>query len=135
MSVTVLLGGCAFVVPATVSTDGQQSNGGKSAGPALSFTGRFVAFNSDALNLVPGDLNSSRDVFVHDRATGVTTRVSVANDGSQANGASAEVARPAISGNGQFVAFHSAATNLVPGDTNAVADIVLRDLWTTPPSS
>ena len=74
-----------------------------------------MAFESDATNLVSGDTNGTADIFVHDRQTGTTERVSVATGGSQATGGSFT---PAISADGRFVAFHSDATNLVSGDTN-----------------
>src|SRR5262245_10660255 len=71
----------------SVASNGSQANG-PSFSPAVSMDGRFVAFHSDATNLVPGDTNGVRDVFVRDLATGATTRVSVASDGTPANGAS-----------------------------------------------
>jgi Tol biopolymer transport system component len=92
--------------------------------PSISADGRYVAFMSYARNLVPGDTNVERDVFVHDRQTGATERVSVATGGAQGNGRS-DV--PSISADGRFVAFHSAATNFVPGDTNGSTDVFLRD--------
>jgi Tol biopolymer transport system component len=107
----------------SVATGGVQAKG-HSVLPAISKDGRYVAFYSDAANLVPGDTNRARDVFVHDRQTGETTRVSVANDGSQANGDSFA---PAISGDGRYVAFSSSASNLVAGDQNGANDIFVRD--------
>lgn len=107
----------------SVATGGGQARG-NSVSPAISKDGRYVAFYSDAPNLVAGDTNRARDVFVHDRQTGQTTRVSVANDGSQANG---ESFAPAISGDGRYVAFSSSASNLVPGDQNNANDIFVRD--------
>ena len=95
--------------------------------PAISADGRFVAFVSFATNLVPGDTNDATDVFVRDRQTGTTRRVSLGPGGVQGNGGSAG---PAISANGRFVAFFSAATNLVPGDTNGTADVFVRDRQT-----
>lgn len=95
--------------------------------PVLSGDGRYAAFYSNATNLVPGDTNGRNDIFVHDLLTGVTERVSVASDGTQANGDSL---RPALSGNGRFVTFESAATNLVEGDTNGQVDIFLHDRYT-----
>ena len=86
-----------------------------------------MAFHSLATDLVPGDTNSRTDVFVHDRQTGLTTRVSLGPGGRQSNDHSAD---PTISGNGRFVAFRSFASNLVPGDTNGVEDIFLRDRQT-----
>ena len=107
----------------SVATAGTQANG-ESFSPAISSDGRFVAFRSDATNLVSNDTNNNSDIFVHDRQTGSTERVSVASDGTQANGDSIY---PAISSNGRFVAFSSEASNLTAGDTNNKADIFLRD--------
>jgi Tol biopolymer transport system component len=108
----------------SVSSRGRQGNG-SSFGPALSANGRFLAFRSRASNLVPDDRNQVQDVFVRDRRTGTTTRVSVADDGSEANG---ESGGPAISADGRIVAFWSNATNLVPGDTYGRKDVFVRDL-------
>jgi Tol biopolymer transport system component len=91
---------------------------------AISADGRFVAFDSLATNLVAGDRNDARDVFVHDRTTGATERVSVDNYGFEGT---ADSLRPTISADGRFVAFMSFATNLDPNDFNAVADVFLRD--------
>jgi Tol biopolymer transport system component len=107
----------------SVATGGGQAKG-NSIAPAMSKDGRYVAFYSNAANLVAGDTNRARDVFVHDRQTGETTRVSVANDGSQANG---ESFAPAINGDGRYVVFSSSASNLVAGDQNNADDIFLRD--------
>jgi Tol biopolymer transport system component len=107
----------------SVRSNGRQTNGG-SAFPAISADGRFVAFRSVATNLVAGDTNGHADVFVHDRETGRTRRISVARDGSQANGPSDA---PALSADGNVVAFESSATNLIPSDTNAYRDVFVRD--------
>ena len=93
----------------------------------ISADGRYVAFASDASNLVNGDNNNARDIFVRDRQTGTTQRVSVNSDGVEANFDSDS---PSISDNGRFVAFHSFATNLRSDDTNGVADIFLHDRQT-----
>ena len=98
----------------SVATGGGQANGDSSF-PVISADGRFVAFESYATNLVSGDTNGVRDIFVHDRQTGTTERMSVATGGGQATG---ESVFAAISADGRFVAFHSLATNLVSGDTN-----------------
>lgn len=95
----------------SIASDGTEANGA-SRHPALSGDARFVAFESDATNLVSGDTNGVTDVFVHDRLTGVTTRESLGPGGVQANDASYG---PEISSNGRFVAFVSNASNLVPG--------------------
>jgi hypothetical protein len=92
--------------------------------PSISSDGRFVAFEIYATNLVPGDSNNAYDVFVHDRQTGQTTRVSVDSGGLQGNGHSSD---PSISSDGRFVAFYGFATNLVPGDTNGQPDVFVRD--------
>jgi Tol biopolymer transport system component len=89
--------------------------------------GRYAAFESTATNLVPEDRNNRRDIFVHNRNTGETTRVSVASDGTEGNG---ESANPTISADGRYVAFQSMATNLVPGDTNNASDIFRHDRQT-----
>jgi Tol biopolymer transport system component len=96
--------------------------------PAISAFGRFVAFVSLATNLVPNDTNNTQDVFVHDRRTGAIRRVSVATGGAQGDGSFNEA--PAISADGRFVAFYSDSTNLVPNDTNGVADIFVHELPT-----
>ena len=108
----------------SVSSSGAQANGNNSATQAISADGRFVAFHSSATNLVANDTNGVDDVFVHDRNTATTTRVSVSSSGAQANNSSA---RPALSADGRFVAFSSNATNLVANDTNGRADIFVRD--------
>jgi Tol biopolymer transport system component len=102
----------------------------ESTSPVLSAHGRYVAFQSSATNLVAHDTNRLGDVFVHDRRTGNTIRVSVRSDGKQAGGDRTNTGSnaPAISADGRFVAFHSLDTNLVPGDTNRTADIFVRDL-------
>ncbi len=102
---------------------GEQSNNNSSL-PSLSTDGRYVVFESDASNLVLNDSNSTRDVFVHDRDTGETTRVSVNSSGAEGGDLSSY---PAISGDGRFVTFQSHATNLVTGDTNGTTDIFVHD--------
>jgi YVTN family beta-propeller protein len=117
---------------------GASADGG-SFSSAISANGRYVAFVSSASNLVSSDANAAYDVFVRDTCVGApggcvpaTQRASVASDGTEANGDSGyTTANPelgvAISGDGRFVAFVSAATNLVPGDTNGVDDVFVRD--------
>ena len=72
--------------------------------PSISSDGRYVAFRSEADNLVAGDSNDTMDIFVHDRQTGETMRVSVSSSGEQANGKSYG---PSISPDGRYVAFSS----------------------------
>jgi len=95
--------------------------------PSISADGRFVAYASLADNMVAGDSNRKSDVFLFDRTSGDTRRVSVASDGAQARGASSE---PRLSGDGRFVAFTSDAPNLVDGDTNRNSDVFVHDTRT-----
>lgn len=118
----------------SVGPCGVQGNA-SSTTPVISGNGRFVAFTSDASSLVSGDTNGVRDVFVRDEQTHRTQRVSVSSSGAQANGASSPagldlVGGPAISWDGRYVAFASAASNLVRGDTNGKEDVFVRDLKT-----
>lgn len=110
----------------SVSSGGGEGNG-YSEQPAISADSRYVAFTSHASNLVPGDTNGSGDVFVHDRITAVTRRVSVDTGGEQGNSLSWQ---PSISADGRYVAFESSATNLVPDDTNYTSDVFLHDSLT-----
>jgi Tol biopolymer transport system component len=112
-----------------VDSSGAQGNGSNYVGylSSISADGRYVAFGSDSDNLVLGDINGTYDIFVHDRQTGVTDRVSVDSSGLEGNGFSNE---PSISANGRYVAFESSANNLVPGDTNGSRDIFVHDRQT-----
>jgi Tol biopolymer transport system component len=101
---------------------------GASGAPSISADGNFVAFESSATNLVPGDTNGMQDIFVRDRVHATIERVSIATSGIEGN---AKSAWPSISGDGRFVAFESEADNLVSGDTNATLDIFVRDRNTT----
>ena len=107
----------------SVAGDGTQGDD-SSGGVGISTDGRYVVFVSEADNLVAGDTNKASDAFVHDRQTGATERVGLAGDGSQGNGASYP---RGISPDGRYVLFGSDASNLVPGDTNGVQDVFLRD--------
>jgi Tol biopolymer transport system component len=110
----------------SVSSSGELGNG-PSFYPSVSSDGRYVAFYSLADNLVSGDTNHSRDIFVHDRQTGQTTVVSVSSTGVLGNG---NCYSPTISSDGRYVAFESKANNLVPGDTNGKYDIFVHDRLT-----
>jgi Tol biopolymer transport system component len=106
-------------------TDGGQVVGQYgSTGPAISGDGRWIAYSSDATNLVDNDTNDAGDVFLYDRETAITTRISVRTGGGQALGSSGS---PTVSADGRWVAFVSYATNLVEGDTNGMADVFLHD--------
>jgi Tol biopolymer transport system component len=93
--------------------------------PSVSGDGRYVAFTSDATNLVVGDTNDVGDVFLHDIQLGTTTPVSVNPGGTLGNGGSYF---GTISADGRYVAFTSSASDLVSGDTNGFADVFVRDL-------
>jgi Tol biopolymer transport system component len=108
----------------SVDSSGAQGNSWTDYTSSISADGRFVAFSSDASNLVAGDTNGVTDVFVHERQSGVTERVSVSTDGAQGNSASSH---PSISADGRFVAFSGEASNLVAGDTNGWSDVFVRD--------
>jgi Tol biopolymer transport system component len=112
----------------SISGDGLESNA-DSDWPSISADGRFVAFKSWASNLVPGDTNDAADVFVYDRHTGAIDRVSIASDGTQANGSSG-TGQHAISANGRFVVFVSEASNLVVDDNNLQQDVFVFDRQT-----
>ncbi|MFO0984628.1 MAG: hypothetical protein U1E76_23375 [Planctomycetota bacterium] len=127
LSVVAVGAGVAVAQPTTrVCLDSQGREGNAfSRGAALSDDGRLVVFSSQATNLVAGDTNHCEDVFVHDRCTGTTARLSVDAAGVESNGASYD---PVISADGRYVAFESAARNLVPGDNNNRYDVFVRDL-------
>ena len=113
-----------------VSVDSAGNPGNdNSYSPSISADGRFVAFSSRASNIVPGDTNKTSDIFVRDRLTNTTTRVSVDSAGNQRNGSDL-FTTPSISAGGLFVAFESGASNIVPGDTNSSLDIFVRDRLT-----
>jgi Tol biopolymer transport system component len=97
---------------------------------AVSADGRYVAFVSDAVNLVPHDTNRVGDVFVHDRVSGWTRRVSVSSTGAQGNAESGGPFSVDISADGRYVVFASSASNLVAGDTNGSDDVFVHDLRT-----
>src|SRR3972149_11094020 len=131
--------GAIATIRVSEPTGGGQSNGARSQ-PAVSADGRFVAFESLASNLVLGDNNdfcdtnydniftdNCPDIFVHDRLTATTTRVSVASNGSQASGFSYQAG---ISGDGRWIGFNSSAADLAANDTNAVQDVFLHDRQT-----
>ena len=108
----------------SVDSEGNQGNM-RSTSPSISADGRFVSFMSEASNLIPDDTNSDYDIFVHDRLTGETTRVSVDSEGNQANYGSSEVS--SISANGRYVTFSAFSTNLVTDDSNGVTDVFVHD--------
>ncbi|MBI5680993.1 MAG: PD40 domain-containing protein [Methanobacterium sp.] len=93
--------------------------------PVVSADGRFVAFSSDADNLVPGDTNGYRDVFVRDRFLNITERVSISTSGQEGNYYSYE---PAVSADGRYIVFTSFASNLVAGGVpSGQSQLYVRD--------
>jgi Tol biopolymer transport system component len=111
----------------SVDSAGVQGNG-QSDMPSISADGRFVMFSSTATNLVPGDTNGASDIFVHDRLTGATSRVSVDSSGAQGDSDSFTFTYGScITADGRSVAFLSLATNLVPGDVNNQMDVFVHD--------
>ncbi|MBW4565401.1 MAG: DUF4347 domain-containing protein [Mojavia pulchra JT2-VF2] len=109
-----------------ISTDVNGTQGNNLSGaPKISADGRYVAFSSDASNLVSGDTNGTRDVFVKDLVNGSITRISTDASGTQSNGSSYS---SSISADGRYVSFYSDASNLVSGDTNGTADVFVKDL-------
>jgi Tol biopolymer transport system component len=107
-----------------ISRSAGEPSDGSSMNPSISADGRFVAYHSDATNLVAGDGNGRFDVFVYDRETGETTLDSPGRHGAGGNGASIA---SSISDDGRYVAFHSDASNLVAGDANGSTDVFVRD--------
>lgn len=116
-------------VIASVDTAGVEGNNNSYA-PAISSDGRYVAFESDATNLVSGDTNAHRDVFLRDLQTPTTSRVSVSYTGAEVSGGSGEAS---ISADGRYVAFTSVANNITAtGVTSTVTDnVYVRDLQTS----
>jgi hypothetical protein len=111
-----------------VSVDSSGNEGLSYSGtPVISANGQFVAFASKSSNLVAGDQNNHWDEFVRDRAAGTTERVSIDSNGVEGDNDSGYPSLASITEDGRFVAFVSAAKNLVPGDSNAVADVFVRD--------
>ncbi|MBI1851940.1 MAG: PD40 domain-containing protein [Planctomycetes bacterium] len=115
----------------SVNATGAQANRsswlGLADGKSISEDGRFVVFSSYATNLAGSDTNDRTDIFVHDDVSGGIVRVSVGSAGEEANGSSDD---SSISSDGRFVVFSSVASNLVPNDTNGVADVFWHDLMT-----
>jgi hypothetical protein len=97
---------------------------GDSISGVISTNGQFVAFQSGASDLLPGDTNGASDIFVRNLQTGTTELISIAADGSWGNDPSTD---PVITPDGRYVEFISAASNLVPGDSNGIGDVFVRD--------
>lgn len=108
----------------SLANGGSVQGNGHSAFPSCDDTGNLIAFESAATNLAGADTNGVRDIYLRDRTTGTTERISLTKGGVEPDG---ECGLPAVSPDGQWVAFHSDAANLVPGDTNGVTDVFLKD--------
>ncbi|OLB79073.1 MAG: hypothetical protein AUI14_11400 [Actinobacteria bacterium 13_2_20CM_2_71_6] len=127
VAVLVATEASAAVRTEEISVNALRAEGNASSdNTTVSADGRFVAFRSSATNLVSGDTNAANDVFLRDRLSGRIERISVNSSGQQGNGYSG-VGPSAITPDGRFVAFDSAAGNLVSGDTNGQPDIFRRD--------
>ncbi len=113
-----------LTIKVTVSPAGTEGNGSSFNGK-VSSNGRYVAFESEATNLVPGDINGVTDIFVHDTDSGITVLASVSTAGVQGSVSSLE---PDISDNGRYVVFKSRSVNLVPSGGNGSSHIFVRDL-------
>jgi Tol biopolymer transport system component len=112
----------------SVASAGAQALGGPSYNASISADGRYISFYSYATDLVAGDTNARPDVFLHDRATGATTRINVSSAGQEGTACDAYV--PSISGDGRFIAYYSACDNLVADDTNTALDVFVHDQGT-----
>lgn len=113
---------------ASTSSSGLQASDGNSTGSSISADGRYVLFNSTSTDLVGGDTNGVADLFRRDMLTGEIIRVSTSSSGVEATGGS--TASGTLSSDGRYVVFTSSATNLISGDTNALADIFRKDIQT-----
>lgn len=91
----------------------------------MSNDGRYVYFRSNASNLIAGDTNAASDIFMRDRLLSTTSRINLNASGQQLNGNSRNFS---ISPDGRYLVFTTVATNAVPGDTNGLADVFVRDL-------
>lgn len=114
--------GTATTEIVSVGVGGEPANG-NSVIADVSGNGRYVVFTSLASNLVPDDTNGEADIFMRDRATGTTSRLSVSSAGQQGNGQSLN---GSVSDDGTRVSFDSFADNLVSGDTNGQPDVFVR---------
>jgi len=106
----------------SISMDGGNNADDGSHAPAISASGRYVVFLSEASNLVLDDDNGLLDVFVHDVWARTTTLVSQNYESGPTNG---EPSRPSISANGDYIVYSSDASNIVPDDDNEASDVFL----------
>lgn len=114
----------------SVDSNGNQGNNSSFGNPTnsvVSSNGRYVVFVSQANNLVTGDTNGVGDIFLRDRTSNTTTRVSVSSSGDQADGGSSN---PSISSDGRYIVFLSFANNLVPGVADGLWHVYIHDMQT-----
>lgn len=126
VALALAVSGCTWIGRESVDSTGNEAHGTTDQ-VAVSSDGRFVAFASDASDLVNEDRNARRDVFVRDNSNGAVTRVSVATGGAESDGDSSH---PSISDDGRYVAFESDATNLAADDANGGFDVFVHDRTT-----
>jgi len=120
----------AGAISSTSADDAGNLGNDTSVSPSISSDGRYVAYSTEATDIVPGDQNGVSDVILYDRQSGAANRLSVGNSGNEADN---ESVLPSMSADGTRVAYQSLATNLVPGDTNRLNDIFVRDTTANPP--
>jgi flagellin-like hook-associated protein FlgL len=104
----------------SIRSDGANTGNGASDNVSMSADGRYVVFDSTSTNLVIGDANGNKDIFLRDTLTGVTQILTQGGNGDSSN--------PVMSANGRYVTYQSAASNLVAGDTNTRTDIFVTDI-------
>lgn len=127
LTLSSIVGGCAFVNRVSVTPTAGIEPNGQSRDPVASQDGRYIAFASDADNLVAGDNNNAKDIFVRDNQTGVTELISTSVFGGSANGVSGQ---PDISTSGRYVVYWSFGDDIVASDTNMESDVFLHDRQT-----
>ena len=110
----------------SVASDGTEA-GGSNRSPSISGNGRYVAFHTYAENLAIDDANGYMDIYVHDRHTGLTERVSMASDGTEYNGHSRFAS---ISDNGRYVAYRNIDFNLLEEEEDAYSQNYVHDRHT-----
>ena len=112
-----------------LAAGGTEASAGAMNAPSISADGRFIAFDSTAANLTGFDSNNRDDVFVKDMLTGAITRASEGPNGESLTGRLEGILKPAISADGRYVVFATSTAMLI-SDSNGVADIYRKDLWT-----
>ena len=118
--------GSGTTLRVSVGRGGEEANG-TSENPSVSANGRYVAFTSEASNIVDGDTNEAWDIFVHDLVKERTTRVSLSDEGDQIPGPGNVNTCPSLSPDGRFVAFTSSG-RVVGADGDDQPDVYLHDI-------